>query len=107
MGPSHSQPDDQPEEVEELQREIKRLQAENEGLKKKIEGLEEELRASQRQAAPFSKGQRKANPKRPGRKAGQGDFRYRPAPAERIGGEIVEAAVPEMMNRLYKNHFQF
>ena len=93
-GSKPPQPDDQPEQVEEMQREINRLQAENEGLKKKIEGLEEELRASKRQAAPFSKGQRKANPKRPGRKAGQGNFRYRPAPAEAIGGEIVEAAVP-------------
>jgi len=88
------QPGSQPEQVEELEREIKRLQAENEGLKKKIEDLEEELRASKRQAAPFSKGQRKANPKPPGRKAGQGHFRYRPAPAEALGGEIVEAAVP-------------
>jgi hypothetical protein len=50
------------------------LQAENEGLKKKIEGLEEELRVGKRQAAPFSKGQRKANPKRPGRNAGQSIF---------------------------------
>ena len=93
-GSKPPQPDDQPEQVEELQREIRRLQAENEGLKKKIEGLEEELRASRRQTAPFSKGQRKANPKRPGRKAGQGVFRYRPAPAEPIGGKIVEAVVP-------------
>jgi hypothetical protein len=85
----------QPEQVEELQRENKRLQAENEGLRKKIKDLEEELRASKRQAVPFSKGQRKANPKRPGRKAGQGIFRNRPAPVEPIGGEIVEAAVPE------------
>lgn len=88
------QRDKQPEQVEELQREIERLQSEIEGLKKKIEGLEGELRASKRQAAPFSKGQRKANPKRPGRKAGQGTFRYRPAPGESIVGEIVEAAVP-------------
>jgi hypothetical protein len=93
-GPKPPQPDGQPEQVEELEREIERLQAENEGLKKKIEGLEEELRASKRQAAPFSKGRRKANPKRPGRKVGQGIFRHRPAPAEAIGGEIVEAAVP-------------
>ena len=88
------QPDDRPKQVEQLQRENNRLRAENEGLKKKIEGLEEELRAGKRQAAPFSKGQRKANPKPPGRKAGQGIFRNRPAPAESIGGEIVEAAVP-------------
>ena len=88
------QPGGQAEQVEELEREIGRLQAENEGLKKKVKDLEEELRASKRQAAPFSKRQRKANPKRPGRKAGQSIFRYRPAPAEPIGGEIVEAAVP-------------
>jgi transposase len=93
-GSKPPQPDDQPEQVEELQREIQRLQAENEGLKKKIEGLEEELRAAKRQAAPFSKGQRKANPKRPGRRAGVGIFRNRPAPAELIGGAIVKAAVP-------------
>ena len=68
------QPDDQLEQGEELRRENNRLVAENEGLKKKIEGLEEELRASKRQAAPFSKGQRKTNPKPPGRKAGQRAF---------------------------------
>src|ERR1017187_5073243 len=88
-------PDGQPEKVEKLEREIDRLQAENEGLKKKIKNLEEELRASKGQAAPFSKKRRKANPKKPGRKAGQGVFRNRPAPPESIGGEIVEAAVPE------------
>ena len=89
------QPDGQPERVEELERENERLHSEIERLKKKIKDLEEELRASKRQAAPFSKGRRKANPKRPGRKAGQGIFRNRPAPAESIGGEIVEAKVPE------------
>src|SRR5665647_2362893 len=65
------QPVGQPEQVEELEREIQRLQAENERLKQK------------------------ANPKRPGRKVGQGVFRNRPAPAASIDGEIVEAAVPE------------
>ena len=89
------QPDGQPEQVEELEREIQRLQTENERLKKKVKDLEEELWASKRQAAPFSKGERKANPKRPGRKVGQGVFRNRPAPAASIDGEIVEAAVPE------------
>jgi transposase len=94
IGSKPPQRDDQPDQVEELRREIERLHSENEGLKKKIEGLEEELRASKRQAAPFSKGERKANPKTPGRKAGQGSFQRRPAPAESIVGEIVEAVVP-------------
>ena len=89
------QPDCRPEPVEELERENQRLRTEIERLKKKIKDLEEELRAGKRQAAPFSKGQRKANPKRPGRKAGQGIFRNRPAPAEASGGEIVEAAAPK------------
>src|ERR1035437_2959209 len=71
------QPGGQPEQVEELEREIQRLLTEIEGLKKKVKDLEEELRASKRQAAPFSKGQRKANPKRPGRKARQDDFQNR------------------------------
>src|SRR5438045_1645037 len=94
MNESKPEPDRQPHRVEELQRENKRLQAEIEGLKKKIEGLEEELRAGKRQAAPFSTRQRKANRKLPGRKPGQGVFRHRPAPADSLGGEIVEAAVP-------------
>src|SRR5438128_2531424 len=93
-GPKPLQPGSQPEQVEELEREIQRLEAENERLKKKIEDLEGELRANKRQASLFSKGQPKANPKPPGRKPGQGNFRYRPAPAEAIGGEVVEATVP-------------
>jgi hypothetical protein len=81
-------------EIDRLRAESRRLGEENERLRKQVEDLQAELQASKRQAAPFSKGQRKANPKRPGRKAGQGHFRYRPAPAEAMGGEIVEAAVP-------------
>ena len=53
------------------QREIERLKSENERLKRKLS------------AAPFAKGTRKKNPKRPGRKPGQGRFaRRRPPPAE-------------------------
>lgn len=82
-------------ENERLREESQRLHREIERLRKQVQDLEEELRASKRQAAPFAKGQRVANPKRPGRKAGQGVFRHRPAPTEQIGDqEIVEAAVP-------------
>ena len=37
-------------------------------------------------AAPFSKGTRKANPKKPGRKPGQGNFRFRGAPKQPTAG---------------------
>jgi transposase len=56
--------------VAELQRQIAELRAEIEQLK----------RGGKRQAAPFSKGTRVADPKPPGRKPGSGTFRSREAP---------------------------
>ena len=53
----------------EQQRRIEQLRAEIEQLKRKSS------------AAPFSKGSRKSNPQRPGRKPGQGPFRRREEPA--------------------------
>lgn len=53
--------------VEELEAENTALRAENAALRK---ALEDERRAGKRQAAPFSRGIRKANPKKPGRKPG-------------------------------------
>ena len=50
-----------------LEREREQLRQENERLKKQ---LEEAQRAAKRQAAPFSRGTRKLNPKPPGRKSG-------------------------------------
>ena len=52
---------------EQLEQERERLRQENERLKRQ---LEEAQRASKRQAAPFSRGRRKPNPKPPGRKSG-------------------------------------
>jgi transposase len=43
--------------------------------------VQELTRSGKRQAAPFSKGARVKNPKRPGRKPGQGVFKTREAPA--------------------------
>jgi hypothetical protein len=43
-------------------------------------------------AEPFSKGKRKTNPQPPGRKPGQGPFRFRAAP-ERTAGETIPVAV--------------
>jgi transposase len=59
-------------------------------LRDEIERLK---RSQQRSAAPFSKGQRKAHPKRPGRKPGQGPFARRSAP-EGTPGQTVDAEVP-------------
>ena len=56
--------------VAELQRQIAALRAEIDALK----------RGGKRQAAPFAKGARVAEPKSPGGKPGTGTFRYREAP---------------------------
>jgi len=44
--------------------------------------LEEKERSSKRQATPFSKGEKKANPKKPGWKPGEGKFSRRDLPTE-------------------------
>jgi transposase len=55
------------EKIARLEREIEQLKQENERLRR---ALEEALRAAKRQAAPFSRRSPKANPQKPGRKAG-------------------------------------
>jgi transposase len=59
---------------ERLERARERLERERERLEKERDQLKHELdlarRAAKRQAAPFSKGEPKSNPKRPGRKPG-------------------------------------
>ena len=54
-------------EVQSLREQLKKAHAEIERLRK---ALEEALRSLKRQAAPFSKGEPKSDPKRPGRKGG-------------------------------------
>ena len=63
-----------------------------EQLSKQIEEL---LRKSHRQANPFSKNQPKAEPKRPGRKPGQGVFNNRPPPPEQPADHKVQASTPD------------
>jgi len=69
---------------------IAELTAAVESLRGEVERL---TRDGKRQAAPFSKGTRVAHPKKPGRKPGQGTFRYRTPPdPETITSPVV--AVP-------------
>ncbi len=56
---------------------VEELQAENAALRAQLEQC---TRDGKRQAAPFSKGQRLAQPKRPGRKPGEGPFTFRTLP---------------------------
>ena len=58
-------------ELATLKARVAQLLAENAALKAQ---LEQRTRDAKRQAAPFSKGQRTAQPKRPGRKPGQGQW---------------------------------
>jgi transposase len=82
---------------------IRRLQERVSALEKRIEEVE---RRSHRQAAPFSRGGRKADPKPPGRKPGHpGDHRAVPAKVDQIldaplppacpgcGGSLIEESV--------------
>src|SRR4051794_9349268 len=64
-------------ELTALRARVEELLAENAALKAQIDRL---ARDAKRQAAPFSKGQRKAQPKRPGRKPGRGRFTFRTLP---------------------------
>ena len=61
-------------------------------LRKQIEELR---RRPYRQANPFSKNHPKADPKRPGRKPGQGVFKNRPSPPEQSSDVKVRATTPE------------
>ena len=64
-------------ELTALRARVEELLVENAALRAQIDQL---ARDSKRQAAPFSKGQRKAQPKRPGRKPGHGRFTFRTLP---------------------------
>jgi transposase len=72
---------------------VKELLAENAALKAR---LDQQARDAKRQAAPFSKGRRKAHPKRPGRKPGQGHFTFRTLPTpDQWTAPPIEVRLPE------------
>src|SRR5260370_10718036 len=77
------------------------LEAEVAPLRERVERLtrllDEALRAGKRQAAPFSKGPAKREPKKPGRKAGKdyGAKAHRPPPPSEHIDETHEAPLPD------------
>ncbi len=94
------------DEVALVRRENKTLRAENFALKKRVAFLEETVarllkrieeleRAGKRQASPFSKGDPKPKPKRPGRKRGpdHGTHHRRPPPDN--VDEVHDVALPQ------------
>lgn len=78
-------------EQERLERERDRLRQENEKLKKQ---LEEAQRASKRQAAPFSRGTRKIDPKPPGRKPGSAYGQHHRKPIPKKVDEVIPVPPP-------------
>ena len=75
------------EQLEEAKVENAALKAEIVRLKRRIAELE---RAGKRQATPFARDEHKADPKKPGRKAGQGLFSYRAQPTPEQVDETKE-----------------
>ena len=88
--------EDLEEENQSLRTELTRVQTENDRLQEKVKKLEKLLRSKARSATPFSKSKRKAHPKRPGRKPGQGPFQRRDAPPAAAAVEPVEVPVTRL-----------
>lgn len=85
-------------EIERLRDELERAERERDRLREERDRLEKELeaarRAAKRQAAPFSKGEPMATPRRPGRRAGRayGPFAWRPVPTHI--DDVIEVVPP-------------
>jgi transposase len=76
-----------------LQKQVTELSTRNQALVAENDQLQ---RSAKRQATPFSKGTRTREPRRPGRKPGEGTFSFRQAPRpEYITGPPVAVGVPQ------------
>ncbi len=80
------------ERVAELEAQVAALQAQ---LEKALKLLEEKTRSGKRQAAPFSKGPPKAEPKTPGRKPGEDYGRHQRRAVPEHVDEVYEVPLPE------------
>src|SRR4051795_10955936 len=80
-------------ELAALKARVEVLLAENSASKAQIDQLAGDAK---RQAAPFSRGQRKAQPKRPGRKPGRGRFTFRTLPTpDQWTAPPIEVRLPD------------
>ena len=79
------------ERAERLERERDHLRDENERLKRQLDDAQ---RAAKRQAAPFARGVRKANPERPGRKSGAGYGTRHSKPTPNHVDEVIAVPAP-------------
>lgn len=90
-----------------LRQENAHLREENTRLKKRISDLE---RKNKRYTAPHSREERKLDPKRPGRKPGEGHFTYRQAPV--ISTQEITVPLPnrclacDFAGKLQLSHFE-
>src|SRR5213596_2305353 len=84
------------QELDRAQRQIERLQKEIERRRKELEAA---LRAGKRQAAPHSRGELKANPQPPGRKAGRAYGRRACRPIPPRLDERIDVALPKRCPR--------
>src|SRR3954451_14852025 len=80
-------------ELAALRARVEELLAENAALRAQLDRL---ARDAKRQAAPFSKGRRKAPPNRPGRKPGRGHFTFRTLPTpDQWTAPPIEVRLPD------------
>jgi transposase len=70
-----------------------RLQRRVQHLEERLAALEEQLRRGRRQAAPFGRDRPSPDPKPPGRKPGEGTFRYRTPPQPEEVARTLAAAL--------------
>lgn len=84
--------------VAELGAQLQQRDATIEKLKQQVDQLQKQLaeakRSTKRQATPFARREHVAQPKRPGRKAGQGPFTYRAKPAPEEVDRTEEVPLP-------------
>lgn len=95
--------------IAELERQLSEAQSTIRSLREQIEALQ---RAAKRQATPFARRERVPDPKKPGRKAGQGTFARRERPTEEEINETKRATLcdcPECGSKLedVQEHEQF